>query len=267
MENGNKIEARNRRFEEAVVLANSLATLPQKYWGAAEQADFEVVARAAKPAAFRQAKYKGWNLYINDMEITQAAAEAAWESINYLRRQGKEVEAPLFSSILSQKIADALELRGSAELGQRHGRCTRRKAYRVRQLQESGYTPEEIQAKLNISQYQFEAYLDASYDYDGGIRSATAEEERRWADELIEEVGFDRDLFWSRSYALIRAAAEEKKLPYNAPDYWELREDHIDATLREMGSWLCVSYERVRQIHDKIVDFLKKNIDKLVDWD
>lgn len=263
----NKIERRNQKFEEAVILANSLATLPQKYWGAQEQIDFEAVARAAKPAAFRQAKYKGWNCYLQDSEITQAAAEAAWEAINYLRRNHKEAEAPLFSSILSQKIADALELRGSAELGQRHGRCTRRKAYRVRQLQEAGFTPEEIQAKLNISQYQFEAYLDASYDYDGGIRSATAEEERRWAEELVAEVGFDRDLFWRRSYELICAAVAAGNLPYNAPDYWELRENHVDATLKEMGSWLCISYERVRQIHEKIIDFLKKNIDKLVDWD
>ena len=263
----NKAQTRNKRIAEAAVLANSLATLPQKFWGVSEQRDFEIVARAAKPAAFRQAKYKGWDLYINDMEITQAAAEAAWESINYLRRQQKKAAAPLFSSILSQKIADALELRGSAELGQRHGRCTRRKAYRVRQLQEAGCTPEEIQAKLNISAYQYEAYLDASYDYDGGIRSATAEEERRWAEELIEEVGFDRDLFWRRSYELICAASAAGNLPYNAPDYWELREEHIDATLREMGNWLCVSYERVRQIHDKIVDFLKKNINQLVDWD
>jgi hypothetical protein len=255
--------------DAAYNMAVSLACLPQQQWGRQEQEGFAVVVQAAKPFAFRQASAKGWSQYMDGQEISQAAAEASWEVVKYLRRHSERVvmSRPEFMSLLSMRVRDALMERGRAALGQRHGRATHRKALRLRQLREAGFTPEEIQAKLGLSEQQYETYSDVSYEYDGGISAATEEQERLWAEEAADETSsVDWDIFWARSQEFIEAAAGAGHLPRNAPEFWSIRRRNPEATLAEVGASMGISTARVGQVQDKVYLYLSKNMDRLVEY-
>ena len=261
--------SRQAADEAAYNMAVSLACLPQEQWGRQEQDGFAVVVQAAKPFAFRQSSAKGWGNYLDGQEISQAAAEAAWEVVKYLRRHSERVvmSRSEFMSLLSMRVRDALMERGRAALGQRHGRATHRKALRLRQLREAGLTPEEIQAKLGISAQQYEAYADVSYEYDGGIASATEEQERLWAEEAADDsASVDWDLFWDRSQEFIEAASQAGALPKNASEFWAIRKRNPEATLAEVGASMGISTARVGQVQDKVYLYLSKNMDRLVEY-
>lgn len=261
--------SRQAADEAAYNMAVSLACLPQEQWGRQEQNGFAVVVQAAKPFAFRQASAKGWSQYMDGGEISQAAAEAAWEVVKYLRRHAERVVMTRseFISLLSMRVRDALMERGRAALGQRHGRATHRKALRLRQLREVGLTPEEIQKKLGLSEQQYESYSDISYEYDGGISSATEEQERLWAEEAADDsASVDWDQFWFRSAEFIESAAAVGALPKNAPEFWAIRKRNPEATLAEVGASMGISTARAGQVQDKVYLYLSKNMEKVVEY-
>lgn len=255
--------------EAAYSMAVSLACLPQEQWGRQEQDNFAVVVQAAKPFAFRQASAKGWGQVLDGGEISQAAAEAAWEVVKYLRRHTGRVvmSRPEFMSLISMRVRDSLMERGRQALGQRHGRATHRKALRLRQLREAGFTPEEIQEKLGLSEQQYESYSDISYEYDGGISSATEEQERLWAEEAADDsASVDWENFWDRSQEFIETAAASGALPKNASEFWAIRKRNPEATLAEIGASMGISTARAGQVQDKVYLYLSKNMEKVVEY-
>lgn len=236
--------------------------IPSK-WNKKQVCIFNALIETSKPIAFKQAVIKGWHNVLENDEIIQSASEGAFETLNYFNRNNDKIEEikgnePLFYSILTMRIVDELRKRGSENLGQRHGRDTQRLARKVRKLEKEGYTDKEIQNKLNISELQYERYIDDSYDNDGGISRITERQERELADsEYIYNDRKDWDEFKEAALKILSALPQNKKNK-NIINIWILMES-ADTKQKNIAAKSGLTAARVGQLQKEIYEILSKH--------